>query len=70
MMVLSVLAVPDDTKEFRLDILPHSGQLETLVVKTTDAGLSLSEEQGEKLVEKGTIRLAEGKKDVWQRHRV
>jgi hypothetical protein len=65
MIVLSVVAIPAGTKESRLDIIQHSGQVETLVVRRTEAGFSLLEQQGEKLAEKGTIRFAEGKKDVY-----
>ena len=65
MMVLSILAVPSDMNEFRLDLIQHSGQVETLLVRRTDAGFSLFEQRGEQLVERGTIRPADEKKDVY-----
>lgn len=65
MLVLSVVAVPTDTKEFRLDIIQHSGNVETLVVKRTDAGFSLLQEQEDKLIERGTLEPAPAGKDVY-----
>ena len=65
MMVLSILAAPSDMKEFRLDLIQHSGQVETVLVRRTDAGFSLFEQRGEQLVERGTIRPAADKKDVY-----
>ncbi|MBE3095977.1 MAG: hypothetical protein IMZ44_02460 [Planctomycetes bacterium] len=66
MMVLSILAVPSDVKEFRLDLIQHSGQVETVLVRRSDAGFTWYDEQkGEQLVERGTIRPAADKKDVY-----
>ena len=65
MIVLSILAAPSDMKEFRLDLIQHSGQVETVLVKRTDTGFSWYEQKGEQLVERGTIRPAAGKKDVY-----
>ena len=65
MIVLSIVAVPTDTKEFRLDIIPHSGNVDTIVVKRSDTGFSLLQEQGDKLVERGTLQPAPAGKDVY-----
>lgn len=61
MIVLSALSAPSDMKEFRLDLVNHQGGLYSYVVRRTDAGLTLLEQQGDKLVERGTIRAVEGK---------
>ena len=58
MLVLSVVAAPSDLKEFRLDVIQHSGRVETMIVRRTDAGFVLLNDQA---VEKGTIRLVAGK---------
>ena len=65
MMVLSVLAAPADMKEFRLDVVQHSGEVETVIVKRTESGFTLFQQQGEKLVEAGTIVAAKGKQNVY-----
>lgn len=61
MLVLSVIAAPSDLKEFRLDVVQHSGRVETLIVRRTDAGFTLLERQGGKDVETGTIRPVAGR---------
>lgn len=61
MLVLSVVSAPSDLKEFRMDMIQNSGRVETMLVKRTDAGFVLLEEQGDKTVERGTIRRLEGK---------
>ena len=61
MLVLSVVAAPSDLKEFRLDVIEHSGRVETMIVHRTDTGFALLEQRGDKLVERGTIRLVAGK---------
>ena len=58
MLVLSVVAAPSDLKEFRLDVIQHSGRVETMIVRRTDAGFMLLDD---KAVEKGTIRPVAGK---------
>ena len=60
MLVLSVIAYPSDMNEFRLDVLDHSGQVETVIVRRTDTGFTLLDQQGDNLIEKGTIRPVEG----------
>jgi len=65
MMVLSVLAVPTDMKEFRLDVVNHSGHVETLLVKRTDEGFTVYDQREERVTEWGTIRPAGSKKDVY-----
>ena len=65
MIVLSILAAPSDMKEFRLDLIQHSGQVESVLVKRTDTGFIWYDQMGEKLIERGTIRPAVGKKDVY-----
>jgi hypothetical protein len=65
MMVLSILAAPEDLKEFRLDLIQHSGRVETIVVRRTDAGFNLHQEREGKLVESGTLRPLTGKKDAY-----
>jgi hypothetical protein len=61
MLVLSVVSAPSDLKEFRLDVIQHSGRVETMLVRRTDTGFLLLEQQGEKTIERGTIRPVEGK---------
>ena len=61
MLVLSVVSAPSDLKEFRLDMIQNSGRVETMLVRRTDAGFVLLEEQGDKPIERGTIRRVEGK---------
>lgn len=61
MLVLSVVSTPSDLKEFRLDVIQHSGRVETMLVRRTDNGFLLLEEQGEKTIERGTIRPVAGK---------
>ena len=58
MLVLSVVAAPSDLKEFRLDVIQHSGRVETMIVRRTDAGFVLLDD---KAVEKGAIRPVAGK---------
>ena len=65
MMVLSILAAPSDMKEFRLDLIQQSGQVETVLVRRTDAGFSWYEQRGEQWIERGTIRPSADKKDVY-----
>jgi len=61
MLVLSVVATPTDLKEFRMDVIQHSGRVETMLVRRTDTGFVLLEQQGDKAVERGTIRPVAGK---------
>ena len=61
MLVLSVISAPSDLKEFHLDVIQHSGRVETMLVRRTDSGFVLLEEQGDKTIERGTIRRIEGK---------
>lgn len=61
MLVLSVVSAPSDLKEFRLDVIQHSGRVETMLVRRTDTGFLLLEEQGDKAVERGKIRRVDGK---------
>ena len=61
MLVLSVVSVPSDLKEFRLDVIQNSGRVETMLVRQTDTGYVLLEQQGDKTIERGTIRPVEGK---------
>jgi hypothetical protein len=61
MLVISVLSVPSDVKEFRLDVIQHSGRVETILVRRTEAGFALLEQRGDKLVERGTILRVAGK---------
>ena len=65
MLVLSVVAAQSDLKEFRLDAIQHSGRVETMVVRRTDTGFVLLEQQGDKLVERGTIRPVAGKPSTY-----
>ena len=65
MIVLSILAAPSDMKEFHLDLIQHSGQVETVLVRRTDTGFIWYDQTGEKLIERGTIRPAADKKDVY-----
>ena len=65
MLVLSVVSAPSDHKEFRLDLIQQSGRVETMVVKRTDAGFTLLEQQGDKAVERGTIRPVAGKPNTY-----
>ena len=61
MLVLAVIAAPNELKEFRLDLIQHSGRVETVVVRRTGDGFTLLEPQGDQLVAKGTIRPVAGK---------
>jgi ATP-dependent Clp protease adapter protein ClpS len=61
MLVLSVIAAPSDLKEFQVDLIQHSGRVETMIVRRTDVGFSLLEQQGDRLIEKGSIRPVAGK---------
>jgi len=61
MLVLSVIAAPADLKEFRLDLIQHSGRVETLIVQRAETGFTLLEQRGEKMIERGTIRPVPGK---------
>jgi len=65
MIVLSILAAPSDMKEFRLDLIQHSGQVESVLVRRTDTGFIWYDQMGDKLIERGTIRPAVVKKDVY-----
>lgn len=61
MLVLSVIAAPSELKEFRVDLIQQGGRVETLMVHRTDAGFTLLEQQGDQLVEKGSVHPIEGK---------
>ena len=61
MLVLSVIAAPSDLKEFRVDLIQQAGRVETMIVRRTDTGFVLLEQQGDKVVERGTIRPVVGK---------
>ena len=62
MLVLTVLAAPADQKEFRLDMVMNGGKdVLTYVVRRADTGFVLLVPEGDKLVEKGTIRAVGGK---------
>ena len=65
MLVLSVVAAPSDLKEFHLDVIQHSGRIETMIVRRTETGFMLLEPQGDKAVEKGTIRPMVGKRATY-----
>ena len=65
MLVLSVISAPSDLKEFRLDIIQQSGRVETMLVRRTDTGFMLLEQQGDKTVERGSIRPVAGKPDTY-----
>jgi len=65
MMVLAVIAAPSDLKEFRVDLIEQSGRIETLIVQRTDIGFTLLEQQGDKFVERGSIRPVAGKQEVF-----
>jgi len=65
MLVLSVVAAPSDLKEFRLDVIQHSGRVETMIVRRTDTGFALLEQQGDKVVERGTISPVVGKPAIY-----
>jgi len=45
MLVLSVVSAPSDLREFRLDVIQNSGRVETMLVRRTDAGFVLLEQQ-------------------------
>ena len=61
MLVLSVVSAPSDLTEFRLDVIQNSGRVETMLVRQTDTGFVLLEQQNDKTIERGTIRLVEGR---------
>jgi hypothetical protein len=65
MLVLSVVSAPSDQKEFRLDLIQQSGRVETMLVKRTDTGFTLLEQQGDKAVERGSIRPVAGKPNTY-----
>jgi hypothetical protein len=65
MLVLSVLAAPADLKEFRLDLIQQSGRVETMIVRRTENGFTLLEQQGDKLMERGAIRPVAGKPSTY-----
>ena len=41
MLVLAVVSAPSDLKEFRLDVIEHSGRVESLLVRRSDTGFIL-----------------------------
>ena len=61
MMVLAMLAAPADLKEFRVDMIDHSGRVETMIVRRAGEGFTLLEQQGDKTIERGTVRPVTGK---------
>ena len=61
MLVLAVVSAPSDLKEFRLDVIEHSGRVESLLVRRSDTGFILLDVKDGKAVEHGTIRAVEGK---------
>lgn len=61
MFVLTVISAPSDLKEFRVDCIQHSGVVETMIVRRTDNGFTLLEQQGDQMVEKGYVRPVTGK---------
>lgn len=65
MLILSMLAAPGDLREFRLDMIGPSGRIETLTVKRNGSAYDLYTQQGAQLVKTGTLRPADGKKDVY-----
>jgi hypothetical protein len=65
MLVLSVISAPADLKEFRLDVIQHSGRVETLLVRRKDSDFVLLEQQGDITVERGTIRHSEEKPSTY-----
>ncbi len=65
MLVLSVIATPADLKEFRVDLIQQGGRIETMVVQRTETGFKLMEQQGDRLVEKGSILQVAGKASAY-----
>ena len=65
MLVLSVIAAPTDLKEFRLDLIQHSGRVETLIVQRAETGFTLLEQRGEKMIER--LRCSPCAGQIWGR---
>ncbi|MCX6875129.1 MAG: hypothetical protein NTW21_15165 [Verrucomicrobia bacterium] len=65
MLVLSIISAPSDLNEFRLDIIQQTGRVETMLVRRTDTGFVLLEQQGDKTVERGSIHPVAGKPDTY-----
>jgi hypothetical protein len=61
LVVLSIIAAPSELKEFRVDSIHQSGRVESMVVHRTVGGFMLHLQQGDQLVEKGSIRQVAGK---------
>jgi hypothetical protein len=61
LVVLSIIAAPSELKEFRVDSIHQSGRVESMVVHRTVGGFTLHLQEGDQLVEKGSIRQVAGK---------